>query len=525
MIPEERLALDEIQGAVIPGFKKDYVAIVGLFIDDVQPCKQWLKVQASEVASASEVLAFNRLHKVMRQRRGSESATPNVVWKSIAFSADGLGLLRTPQEIKDFESPFVNGMFQSALGDPPGDEWVVGGRPEAVPHVLVVLAADVSSDLARELERLMASLPVTSSGTPAMHAFGPPQMGATLGGALRGHEHFGFKDGVSQPAVRGLASDDPSDFIEPRMLAADDPDFEQFAVPGRPLVWPGQFIIGYKRQDRLNFTAPRPPVATKVAWQRNGSYLVYRRLQQRVDLFWQFCKEGAKTLGQSLGRPVTSAAFAARLVGRWPSGAPIIRSPVRDDPAMATDDATSNNFLFTNEMRPVRLADGSIASAAFPPVRPDPDGRTCPFAAHIRKVNPRDDSTDTSGPAQTRTRLILRRGIPYGPRKKARGLLQDDGVDRGLLFISYQASIAEQFEFLTKTWVNRDNAPHDSDPPAGTDPLIGQSSQPRFVRLPGGGDPVEDLQVELPDPAWVRMTGGGYFFAPSITALSNELIG
>src|SRR5262245_36146795 len=98
---------------------------------------------------------------------------------------------------------------------------------------------------------------------------------------------------------------------------------------------------------------------------------------------------------------------------------------------------------------------------------------------------------EMSGPRQTRLRLILRRGIPYRSAKDPAHLLEDDNVDRGLLFMSYQASIEQQFESLMKTWANRDDAPHHTEPRAGHDPLIGQSAGRRFVRI-------HDEQIDLP---------------------------
>jgi Dyp-type peroxidase family len=524
MVDEERLELSDVQGAIVPGFKKDYSAIISLRIQDVAGCKAWLTERAPEVARADEVLAFNRLFSLMRARRGSELLQPRAVWTSISCSADGLSMLRSRAEIEAaFEDAFFDGMFQSALGDPDPSRWVTGGGPDEVPHIVVVVAADDPTDLAAELDRLAATVAgAGASGSPALQAMGPPQLGATLPGARRGHEHFGFKDGISQPAVRGSASGDPQDFVDARRLATDDPNYELFAEPGRPLVWPGQFLIGYNRQDRLDFLKPRTPFKPRVPWQRNGSYLVYRRLQQKVHLFWNFCDEGARKLSERAGREMTPEAFASLLVGRWPSGAPLVRAPIADDPALAADGDVNNDFLFSEATPAVTLADGTVPGSGLPPAQRDPDGRLCPFVAHIRKVNPRDDPTDTSGPRQTRVRLALRRGIPYGPAKDPERLREDDEVDRGLLFMSYQGSIQDQFEFVVKTWVNRSNAPHDSLPPTGHDPVIGQSGDPRFVRLPHDPDPAAD-EFSLPDQPWVVMTGGGYFFTPPISALSGAL--
>jgi deferrochelatase/peroxidase EfeB len=166
----------------------------------------------------------------------------------------------------------------------------------------------------------------------------------------------------------------------------------------------------------------------------------------------------------------------------------------------------------------VHLADGTTAGGTFPPATADPNGRLCPFPAHIRKVNPRDDPSDTSGPRNTKTRLMLRRGIPYGPATKTPQPLEDDGADRGLLFMSYQASIDNQFEFVTRTWVNRANAPHDSAPTTGHDPIIGQDGAGRFIRCA-----LIDAQIDMPADPWVETTGGGYFFTPSISAIATVL--
>jgi len=91
------------------------------------------------------------------------------------------------------------------------------------------------------------------------------------------------------------------------------------------------------------------------------------------------------------------------------------------------------------------------------------------------------------------------------------------------LFMAYQGSITDQFEFVSQTWVNKANSPHDSIPPMGHDPLIGQNAAPRFVRVPVDKDAANDREFPLPQASWVIMTGGGYFFTPSLSALSGVL--
>jgi Dyp-type peroxidase family len=519
---EEQLELDDIQGAIIPGFKKDYAALLYLRINDRAGCKRWLADRAKEVARADEVLAFNRLFRTMRKRRDGETGLPSAVWLSISFSCEGLSILRSDAEIASafaFSDAFQDGMSKSVLHDPPPSAWTIGGTPETMPHILLVVAADDPKQLAAEIKRLKGTLGAgRGRRNRPLTLMAGPQLGATLPAPLTGHEHFGFKDGISQPAVRGLASATPGDFLDDRRLAPSDPAADLFAEPGRVLVWPGQFVLGYQRQNRLQLTAPSPPFQVTVPWQRNGSFLVYRRLQQKTHLFWQFCTEQATRLSKP-DRVMSAVQFATLLVGRWPSGAPLVRAVTADDPALGADDNANNQFRFSEATPPVTLANGEVAGAAFPAPMPDPNGLVCPFAAHIRKVNPRDDPSDTSGERQTKIRLMLRRGIPYGEVSKEPRPLQDDRVDRGLLFMSYQASLDAQFEFVSKTWVNRANSPHDSDPPTGLDPLIGESAGARFVRIAG-----DDQQIDLPAEPWVVMTGGGYFFTPSISALSGALV-
>jgi deferrochelatase/peroxidase EfeB len=200
-----------------------------------------------------------------------------------------------------------------------------------------------------------------------------------------------------------------------------------------------------------------------------------------------------------------------------------MRAPAANDDELASDDLSNNNFGFSEPTPVVKLKDGTTASSRFPAPQPDPGGRVCPFVGHIRKVNPRDDPTDSGGSDDTLRRLMLRRGIPYGPPKDRTKLFEDDGVDRGLLFMAYQGSITDQFHFVTQTWANEANAPHASIPPAGHDSLIGQNAAGRFVRVPVDDDVSHDQQLALPQDPWVRMTGGGYFFTPSISALAGPL--
>ena len=247
----------------------------------------------------------------------------------------------------------------------------------------------------------------------------------------------------------------------------------------------------------------------------NGSYLVFRRLRQDVFGFHSFLRQQAGLLN------VTPEALAAKLVGRWASGAPTMREPKLDNPLLANDDCANNHFQFDVPTQPTRKnrAEDQCTDTTYPQSTGDPSGDRCPLSSHIRKAYPRDDLT---GVADRETHRLLRRGIPFGPSSRSTpSAPAPDDLDRGLLFVAYMTSITDQFEFVIKNWVNN---PDFKEPGVGVDPLLGQSQgagggrrRTFSVRVRG-----RDNQLKAPED-WVIPTGGGYFFSPSICALKNVL--
>lgn len=536
-VPDEPvLAMDNIQGNGIVGFNKDFQTLLFLKIVDIPDFKRWLKSITPFIATAAEVLAFNRLFKAIRNRRG-DFHTLQATWINIAFSYGALTRL-TSDATTFTDEAFKQGLAarSALLGDPtePDAEgnpnnWAIGG-PGDEADVMVIIASDDRDDLLAEVARVEHSLYPTrhfggrSSRSGAVIIF--KQSGATLPQPLTGHEHFGFLDGVSQPGLRGRISEEPTDVLTFRQ----NPNDRDQGKPGQDLLWPGEFVFGYPGQDpnSAEITEPGPISEAGPAWANDGSFVIFRRLRQDVEAFRDFVDEAAFQLR------IPSAFLGAKLVGRWASGAPILRAPEADNRALADDDCANNNFEFGDESPPIlpeqKASDldctdeipNSHPTTLFPPSEGDPEGQICPFAGHIRKAYPRDDTSSTlpeTSEVTTQTHRILRRGIPFGDPLRQIPLF--DFGERGLLFIAYQTSIVEQFEFILRQWVNN---PTFKEPDAGHDLIIGQNNTPgadrrRQFTITFKRNGVEHTEVISTEVDWVIPTGGGYFFAPSIAAL------
>lgn len=509
----------EIQGNVIPGFNKDHQHFLFLRFGPLSGTKRWIRWIAPYVSSMDEVIAFVRMHRSLRRRLGLKEPGLAATWVNIAFSSQGLATLLGKRAVAAFgEQSFRQDLAARStyLGDPArptqrghASRWLVGG-PDNTADVVVIVAADRPGDLAHRVAKIKARAAV--HGLDLIFE----QRGETLPDPLRGHEHFGFKDGVSQPGVRGKMSTAPGDYVTPRYIASTDRHAQLFAKPGQPVLWPGQFVLGMQRQSPDTFITPAPVATNFPSWARLGSFLVVRRLRQDVPAFWHF----VKTVADATGVPSVHA--ASMLVGRWPSGAPIMRARTGDDPALAGDDFANNSFIFDDDttnpaLRPIP----GYAGDSFPTATQDVLGAVCPHFAHIRKVNPRDTATDLGKPSDSLIRMILRRGIPFGPplvgvdRPSAKLVRRE----RGLMFLSYGATIEDQFEFLSRRWANSPVQPNFG----GHDPVIGQRDQygdrSRQIDFPA---PAGTVRVRL-DRDFVVPTGGGYFFAPPIGALTSVL--
>jgi Dyp-type peroxidase family len=213
----------------------------------------------------------------------------------------------------------------------------------------------------------------------------------------------------------------------------------------------------------------------------NGSYLAFRQLHSDVAAFRRYLRDHAKS-------PDDAELIGAKMIGRWRSGAPLALSPDKDDPDLAADPTRNNDFLYYDD---------------------DPHGQHVPHGAHIRRVNPRDSLKDSV--VAVNTHRLIRRGAAYGPVLPD-GVLEDDGAERGIIFIFLGASLSRQFEFIQQVWMN------DGDfVGLGTekDPLTGNHDGTDKYTIPG--KPVRRRLTGL--PRFVTVRGGEYFYLPSMTAI------
>jgi deferrochelatase/peroxidase EfeB len=216
---------------------------------------------------------------------------------------------------------------------------------------------------------------------------------------------------------------------------------------------------------------------------RNGTFVGLRKYQSRVGAFNRFLHANGKTEDER-------ELLAAKLVGRWRSGAPLTLAPEVDDPALGADRQRNNDFDYAN----------------------DPHGRQVPFGCHIRRMNPRD--TKLTRLTDVNLHRLIRRGTTYGPPYDANALsVEDDEVTRGSYFLFIGAKAMASIEFLQAEWIN------DGDfiGAAGErDPIIGLQQEDATFTIPK--EPVRRRLHGI--ETFNVLRGGEYFFMPSISALN-----
>ncbi len=532
------LELEDIQGIIVRGYGNlPEACFMPLIITDKVKARAWLGGLAADLCDGL--------------------ARPEGTAVNVAFTAPGLLRLGLDKSaMANFSEPFREGMATKRrgriLGDTgeyAADKWLWGGDKDSV-HLLLLLYAADSVELDGLIARFRGHEAELQHGvSEVLLGSDPLPRGVTLPGRK---EHFGFRDGISQPGIVGMKKGGPP----ANVIAA------------------GEFLLGYTNEYQKYPISPSVAAASQGAdvlpsvptaqgedgstepWPRdlgrNGSYLVFRQLEQDVQAFWGHIRDSIQSrdepplAGVELENGMTK--LAAKMVGRWPSGAPITKLPDQDvfgriqylEGLLA--DAEGEAYADEERAKTLRRELESIKRLVddddFGYFENDTYGAQCPVGSHLRRSNPRDSLTDSQDESLrlTRHHRIIRRGRAYGATSS--DWLSDDGKialskllpsdggaveaaaesPRGVHFLAFNADIGRQFEFIQDTWIN--------DPKflglyADADPIVGDHS---FKGLPKeGGIFTEHSQpVRKHHPGlkrFVRMRGGAYFFMPGIRAV------
>jgi Dyp-type peroxidase family len=388
------------------------------------------------------------VHSVQQARASIEKDNR---WVSVAFTWNGLRALGVDEaSLATFPEEFKQGMVARAevLGDTGAnhpDNWIGGlGSPDL--HAIVILFARDEEERVRcqaEHDKFIAQC----DGVEVLSSFDleatPPFEYA--------HDHFGYRDRMSQPVIEGSGE-------------------EPTPGSGAPLK-AGEFILGYPDEDGPPANLPQPETLS-----RNGSYMAYRRLQEHVGAFRDFLKKHGQT-------PEEQELVAAKLMGRWRSGAPLVLAPDKDDPALGADPQRNNDFNYKQM---------------------DPHGYAVPLGSHVRRMNPRDTA------ANMNRRRMIRRGGTYGPYLPENA--PEDGIERGIAAFVICASLIRQFEFAQNVWANDRNFHELGNE---RDPIIGNQDGTLEYKIPKR--PIRKKITGL--PAFTTVRGGAYFFLPGLKAL------
>lgn len=504
---EDQLEADDIQGHILVGFGGGYQTILGLKIVDGAhaEARRALLSLCDRVATTRQLIPLKTARSLARAAQ-TAAPLPSSVLMAMGFTKSGCAALSFADSPPD--AAFNVGAARDArsLGDeidaqgrPVG--WSFGMTPEKTPDVVFVFGSGMPGlpDQAADEIRLLSA----NWATEAFREVGQRLTGDT--------EHFGFADGISQPGVRGLLDD--GSFLTARSYREEDPLSGYFSRPGQQLVWPGQFVYGYSSLDPGDVLAPGPRKFGDRPLLKNGSLLVLRKLGQDVQAFRDAMTALGDQLAQRFGIPSSPDLAGAMCVGRWRDGTPLTQSPTGPDQAISCAPLRINGFRYDAAFPAADLDDrGNVVP--FPGSLADPIGTVCPFSAHVRKVNPRDQTTDLALPADTLTTQMLRRGIPYG-----KPFDEDPTGARGLLFMSYQTSIDGQFRQLMQRWVKKADVPK---APSSIDPIIARApAEGRVITVTRQGR-TERFTIS---GDWVKAAGAAYVFMPGVDAMRSLLSG
>lgn len=380
---------------------------------------------------------------------------PANAWLSLAISYAGLEALGLPQgSLQSFPEAFRVGMAarsrelrDEGVNDPKNWEPLFGKGQ-------IHIGLSAFSDSEEKWRRVIATAREQYEGLSGVRVLAVQDFGAQPGD----RNSLGYKDGIDQPAIEGSG-------VEP------------MPGQGQPIK-AGEFILGYKGEAGVPLPMPQPEILG-----RNGTYVGFRKYQTRVGAFNRFLRANGSTDAER-------ELVAAKLVGRWRSGAPLTLAPDVDNPVLGADPQRNNDFNYAN----------------------DPHGRQVPFGCHIRRMNPRD--TQLTRLTDVNLHRLIRRGTAYGkPYDPSEVSEADDEVPRGAIFLFISAKAMTTIEFLQQEWINDGNFIGIG---GERDPIVGRQEEGAVFTIPK--EPVRRRLHGI--ETFNVLRGGEYFFMPSISALN-----
>lgn len=451
--------LSDVQGEILRPY--DLAVGVHLFLTFGDPLqgRAFLRSQIRKITTAADW---------DRPERERPTLTTN-----LGFTYSGLAALALAEgELSTFPYVFRVGMACRApvLGDTGASapaRWTAPYGSREVHAWLMVQARNAGERDGRvaSIERRAAEC-----GVAVAHR----EMTANFTGEhARAKEHFGFMDGIGQPAIEG----------------GPGPVYPGQGTPLHHYPWWGKIKLGSFLLGYPNAYGETPPFPSDPVLRKNGTYMAFRKLEQHVTRFRDYIEANKYLVG---GDPEL---LAAKMVGRWRSGAPL-ETCAEDDWKVARNPYENNDF---------RYAD-------------DEDGMNVPHLAHIRRMNPRD-SLPPDSVVEPRRHRIIRRSMPYGPWLPEGE--PERGVPRGLIFRAFNADLLDQFEMVQSQWVASANEAGglstDQDVIAGlTEPEgAGEQLLQSTMRIPRP----DGIKTLYGLPRFVTLKGGDYFFVPGRSAL------
>ena len=432
------LDLDEIQAIVLRPRPAPYFGThVLLRIDDAEAGREFLRRLAPHIGSSAHWWSAAN------------------TWLAIGISYAGLEALGLPKDsLQSFPEAFRVGMAARAkelrdfgVNDPKNWE-----APYGIGRVHIGVTA--FSDSEEKHQRALAVAREQWEGFSGVSVLAMQHFGAQPGDL----NPLGYKDGIDQPPIEGSG-------VEP------------LPGQGRPIK-AGEFILGYPGEVGVLLPMPQPDILG-----RNSTYVGFRKYQSRVGAFNRFLRDNGSTEEER-------ELLAAKLVGRWRSGAPLTLAPDHDDPALGADPRRNNDFNYSK----------------------DTHGRQIPMGAHIRRMNPRD--TELTRLSDVNIHRVIRRGTTYGPPYDPNARSEaDDTAPHGAIFLFISAKAMATIEFLQQEWIDEGNFVGLGDE---RDPIIGRQEEGAVFTIPK--EPVRRRVHNI--QTFNVLRGGEYFFMPSISALT-----